>query len=195
MDGALMSGFGERMAASARWYVLEVGSTRTAVRNLAREEIEAWSPLCETIRHYKPRGYRTEITSTWRGPLFPGYVLARFSVRMPWRWITELNGVLSVLMVDGRPWPIEDAFIDWLRHEIEFDGGALRIDDLGKRRKVNKRGAQLYCRGQRLRVTGGSFESCEGLYVGDAKARVTLLLDMLGRTVPVVLPEALVTPA
>jgi len=180
-----------------RWHVLSVERTPLAQRSLERRNIECWLPLCSVRRIRRPRGARHDEVMEWRGHLFPGYVLARF-VSAFWGVVQELDGIEGVIMAGPtKPATLADAWVDALAAEIDQHGGALKITDDGKRRDPNpprKRGP-LYAKGTRLRVTDGPFTSFEGLYLADSKGRIALLLDFLGGTREISIPEALAIPA
>lgn len=213
------------------WYVLEVVHTITALRSLrlmgldvddgrdgdliehieprkqAPEGWEVWRPMACLRKVYRPRGAKREIVSTRLESLFPGYVFARLSVDddSPWQQILELNGVSGIIMSSGKPRPLDPSKVMELRVEIDHDGGALRIEEDGKR--IGK-GAQrvLFSRGERVRVVDGTFagaradidedvEIAAGVKTPDPEMRVKLLLDMFGRRTPITMPLALVVPA
>jgi transcription antitermination factor NusG len=188
-----------RASGVMRWHVLSLESMPRAQRSLEREEVETWAPLCQTLRRHRPRGAKHDVVEWHHDFLFPGYLLARLE-HDSWGWVEKVDGVDYVLRRIGAvdiAATLPDWWVDQLGQEIETHGGALKITDDGERLDPNpprKRGP-LYAKGQRLRVTGGNFAGLDGLYVADAKGRITLLLDTLGRSVPVELPEALVIPA
>jgi transcription antitermination factor NusG len=103
--------------------------------------------------------------------LFPTYLFVRVVARWyPVRWTP---GVLHVLMDGERPARLGDDIIDQIRkREV---GGFVRLP---KRPTLRK--------GARVRVLSGQFCGHIGLYDGmAAKERERVLLDLLGRMVPV----------
>jgi transcription antitermination factor NusG len=178
-----------------RWHVLSVARSAIAQRSLDRERIETWAPLCEVVRRHRPRGAKHDVLEPWRGHLFPGYLLARFRSKY-WLEVQDLDGIDAVLLIDGNPAALRDAWVDGLAAEIDLHGGALKITADGKRLdpRPPKRRGPLYAKGQVLRVLAGNFQGYNGLYLGDSKDRVTVLLNMLGRAVETTLPATTLEP-
>ena len=107
-------------------------------------------------------------------PLFATYIFVRIIDRWyPVRWSV---GITRVLMDGERPARLADDVVDSIRgREV---GGVVVLPRAPRIRP-----------GQRVRVLRGSFQDRVGVYDRmDGADRERILLDLLGRKVPVVLP-------
>ena len=103
-------------------------------------------------------------------PLFPGYVFLGIEGGRWWeaRWAI---GVVRVLMVDGMPARVPEKVMREIRRR-EDASGLVRLPGMA--------------RGTRVRIVRGSFMGKVGLYDGlSGERRVRVLLELLGRAVPV----------
>lgn len=179
MDG------GMAMAGIARWYVLEIDARREEAigAELTRRAVDHFLPK-EAVSRRCPR---TKRPIRYIRPCFPGYLFVELDLARPWRWIVEMPFAFGMLCAEeeGRPTPIQPGSIEKLRQM----GIIERCPVVAPVRR--------YCRNDRVRVTDPEsvWQGHEGLYLACKTGRVTLLLDILGRTVRVNVPEALVTPA
>jgi transcription antitermination factor NusG len=110
-------------------------------------------------------------------PLFPGYVFVQI-VEQWWaaRWTV---GVVRMLMWDDQPARVSDKVVCGIMKREGEDG----LVKLPKNRGL--------MRGDAVRIVRGSFEGHLGLYEGmSGDARVCVLLELLGRSVPVSLERA-----
>ncbi|MCS7089995.1 MAG: transcription termination/antitermination NusG family protein [Verrucomicrobiota bacterium] len=133
-------------------------------------EIEVFLPR---IRFRRPTGrgvcWVTE-------PLFPGYLFARFDGLLWLRRVRHAPGVAGVVHF-GSQWPtVPQSVIDQLRgslgpDEIRDISGPFRVGDV----------AEVIC---------GPFRGLEGILTRmlPARKRVEILLDFLGRQIPVQIP-------
>ena len=111
-------------------------------------------------------------------PLFPRYLFVRIIDRWyPVRWTPH---VLRILMPGDCPAsdPKLESFMMDIRKQER--NGLVKLPDTEHRLK----------KGQKVRITGGSFEGQIGLYEGmSGKDRARVLLELLGRKVTVELKE------
>ena len=167
--------------ADERWYVAmtEPNAERLAKKHLSTLAFPALLPECrQAQRRGRAVQYRT-------GPLFPGYIFVRFDRAVaPWGAICQLPGILrsvGVLRIDNKPLPVPDAVIADIEARLAASDGVIDLtvpDELVD-----------YAPNQPLRVTDGPLQGLVGLYVACASERVTLMLDMLGGSVAVHLPQ------
>jgi transcriptional antiterminator RfaH len=123
---------------------------------------------------YCPRIKKRSRGQTLVTPLFAGYVFVR--VIDNWWTIRWTPGVTKLLMTCDRPARLPDEFIAELRSNER--GGFVRLPPP----------PTLFLKGARVRVLSGQFRGMIGLYEGQsANEREMVLLDMLGRMVPVTL--------
>ena len=121
------------------------------------------------------RGRKVLITP----PLFPGYAFV--TIELQWHAARWSPGVMSLVMDGNHPAHVPDAEIAELRAH-ERDG----LFVLPKRQELTPG----FRPGDRLRVCGGPFTGCWGLYAGmAARERVFVLLRMFGSQRKIVLPK------
>jgi transcriptional antiterminator RfaH len=143
------------------WSVAQTESQRedVAARFLKQNDYETYVP-----RIVVKTGARSRIV-----PLFPAYVFVRIIDR--WWTIRWTVGVLRVLMADKQPAAINDNVIVAIQKR-EGENGLVKLPSLKS--------------GQIVRIVRGSFADRVGVYDGmDGRDRVRILLDLLGRSVPV----------
>jgi transcriptional antiterminator RfaH len=110
-------------------------------------------------------------------PLFPGYLFVEI-IDQWWavRWTT---GVIRLLMIDDKPAQVSTVMMNAIRRREDSDG-LVRLPKQTPR--------ELRC-GDMVRVLRGSFEQRFGIYQGQSGAqRSRILLTLLGRQVPVMIP-------
>jgi transcription antitermination factor NusG len=121
---------------------------------------------------YCPRTRRRSRGKMIVEPLFAGYIFVR--VIENWWTVRWTPGVTKLLMQCEKPAKLPNEFIDDLRSNER--GGFIRLPP---RQHPHVRGAQV-------RVLTGQFRGLIGLYEGQSsREREIVLLDMLGRKVPV----------
>jgi transcriptional antiterminator RfaH len=163
------------------WYVVytHVHSETKALTNLERQGFETYLPLARRWRNHAGR------RETVLRPLFSRYLFVQFDVEHDrWRSVLATMGVANLLCEREKPRRVADEIVS----SISAAEQARAFDDT---RAVAKLSA-----GDRVRVACGPFADLVGqLQVSMAGDRVRILLDMLGRRVPAVVPLADVVPA
>lgn len=164
--------------AGDHWYVVHTQPHNEcrAITNLDRQGFLSFNPCVRrTIRHARKR-------STVLAPLFPNYVFVQFDPsRDQWRCINGTFGVVRLITNGEVPSAVPDCVITALRARIGDDGAmdwtlSLRVGD-------------------QVRIVEGPFADFIGtLEHLDAAGRVRVLLDMLGRSVSVVMAGNAVAP-
>ncbi len=156
------------------WYVLrtQVKRERLAAENLRLiEGVEVFSPR---LRYLK-RTRRGKIW--WVEPLFPGYLMAKFSLEEEGRLVGYSAGVSKVLQFGDHCPTVPEAFIRKLQEEIvgSDDGDS----EIVVQRKLNL--------GDEVEIGDGPFKGMEGevIEIKPATERVSLLLEFLGSKKPV----------
>ena len=156
-----------------RWYVAQTqaqGELRAQL-NLARQGFQPFLPQVRKRRRHARR-------SEWvRAPLFPGYIFVRLDCQAArWRSINGTFGVRQLICQGDRPQPLPDSVVAAI-HARQDDQGLVRLDP------------PPFAAGQRLRIEAGAFSDLTGLFAEMADGeRVVLLLELLGRPVPVRVP-------
>jgi transcription antitermination factor NusG len=154
------------------WAVAQTESQRehVAAKFLAQENYETYLPRIAV------KGARERVV-----PLFPAYLFVRIVDR--WWSIRWTVGILRVLMSDEQPAAISDKTIAAIQKR-EGENGLVKLP--------KPPGLK---RGQSVRVVSGSFADRVGIYDGTTSGdRVRILLELLGRAVPVLISPAGVRP-
>jgi transcriptional antiterminator RfaH len=172
------------MTNAAYWSVVQV-EARMLVRPKVRADappvyVGASSPAEFVFSRLGNESYFPR-TRTRRGgatkiePLFPGYIFVRI-IDDRWYDVRWSVGVVRVLMAGDGPARLADKVVDELRRNES--GGFVRLPPPPVE----------YRPGQPVRIMTGSFRGLVGLYEGQtAQDRERVLLDLLGRMVPVTL--------
>jgi len=112
--------------------------------------------------------------------LFPGYIFVQ--IEGVWRWLTGTYGVSGVIQIGDNPAVLPVKIVPGLKAREDPDGfivlpGAVK--------------APRFRNGQRVRVTEGPFQDRLGSISQESTVheRVSVLLDLLGRRVPVLIGE------
>ncbi|MBX9845856.1 MAG: transcriptional activator RfaH [Xanthobacteraceae bacterium] len=155
------------------WYVVQTQphAERKASAHLMRQGFEIYLP-----QYLKRRRHARKI-ETVPAPLFPRYLFVLLDLAtQPWRPIRSTVGVSQMVCRGDTPACVSPGVVEALKTR-EDNGGFIKL--------VNP---VRFVRGDKIRVLDGVFSSLNGLYeeMSDAE-RVTVLLDLLGRKVRVVL--------
>jgi len=168
-------------AAATRWYVAHTqpnGEAR-ALANLLRQGFNAWLP------RYRGRRRHAGRVDDVAKPLFPRYVFVAMDIaQQRWRAIHSTFGVSHLVCSGDRPAAVPEGVVEAIRAR-EDERGWIRLGT-----------AATLLPGAQVRVLDGAFADRHGLFeAADDEARVTVLLDLLGRQLRVALPAASVVAA
>lgn len=164
-----------------RWYVVRTQphAENKAVSHLDRQGFKTYLP-----RYLKKRRHarRVEIV---RAVLFPCYLFVAIDRQTQrWRCISSTIGVSHLVCNGEEPAPVPDSVIAVLR-EREDEHGLIRLPPHPR-----------FATGDKVRLLDGAFADCIGLFEGMKDIeRVSVLLDLLGRKVRVLLGADLVAAA
>jgi transcriptional antiterminator RfaH len=165
---------------ATRWYVVQTQphAELRAAQHLERQGFPTYLPRYRKRRRH---ARRLEIVAA---PLFPRYLFVAVDLAAQrWRAIQSTVGVSHLVCNGADPAPIAEAVIADLRNQ-ERDGF------------VRLPARPGFARGAAIRVIEGAFTSCLGLFEGmKDEERVTILLELLGRKVRVVLEREMVAAA
>jgi transcriptional antiterminator RfaH len=156
------------------WYVVhsQPNLELRATEHLERQGFRTYLPT------YMKKRRHARQTSLIRAPLFPRYLFVEIDVASQrWRSINSTVGV-SRLVTDGlMPTPVMHGVVEAIKAR-ENEDGVVSLEPA----------AAKFSPGDAVLVTEGAFEACRGLFEAlSEKDRVTILLDLLGRKVRVVL--------
>ena len=158
---------------ASRWYVVQTqpNSERKATANLIRQGFETYLP-----QYLKKRRHARKVDAV-PAPLFPRYLFVQLDVAtQTWRPIRSTFGVSHVVCQGDTPASVCPGVVEALKSR-EGEGGLIKL--------VNP---LRFTRGDKIRVLYGVFSSLNGLYEGMTdEQRITVLLELLGRKVRVVL--------
>jgi transcriptional antiterminator RfaH len=164
-----------------RWYVVQtqVNCEAKAAENLRRQGYEAYLP-----RYLKRRRHARKMDFTAK-PLFPRYMFVAIDVATQrWRSIQSTFGVSRLVTHGDEPAALPEGVVRALKAR-EDDSGFVKLD-----------ARPAFAPGDKVRVLAGAFMDNAGLFNGMADHdRVSILLDMLGRKVRVLLDADLVVAA
>jgi transcriptional antiterminator RfaH len=155
---------------SVSWYCVRAQAKRehVAAANLReRVGVEVFAPRVRGIQNTR-RGLVVNATEA----LFPGYLFARFAYPDQVRHVMSTCGVTGVVAFGGKPPPVADPVIEYLRREVQDAGQS---------------GAPVLEEGSWVRILSGCFQYIEGkvLHFDPHTERVRLLLSLLGSEVQV----------
>ena len=169
------------MNAASRWYVVQ---TRAHAESKACHHLERQGFPTFLPRYLKRRRHagRVEIVPA---PLFPRYLFVLVDIAtQQWRSINSTIGVSRLVCNGDEPAPVPSQVV------LELQA---RRDDKGLIPLVE---GPRFNRGDKVRVLDGVFGTCVGLFEGITdKERVSILLELLGRKVRVVLDLDVVAAA
>ena len=164
-----------------RWYVVQtqVNCEAKAAENLRRQGYETYLP-----RYLKRRRHARKVDFTAK-PLFPRYMFVAIDVAAQrWRSIQSTFGVSRLVTNGDEPAALPEGVVRALKAR-EDDRGFVKLDE-----------RPAFAPGDKLRVLAGAFMDNVCLFNGMADHdRVSILLDMLGRKVRVLLDADLVVAA
>ncbi len=163
---------------NARWYVVQtqVNSEAKAAQNLLRQGYEIYLP-----RYLKRRRHARKVDFITR-PLFPRYMFVAIdTASQRWRSIQSTFGVSRLVTNGDDPATVPQGVVHALKAR-EDEKGFIHLD-----------GKPSFSPGDKVRVLAGAFLDSAGIFGALADHdRVSILLDMLGRKVRVLLDADMV---
>jgi transcriptional antiterminator RfaH len=164
-----------------RWYVAQTQphAEKKASEHLRRQGFGVYLP-----RYLKQRRHARRVERT-AAPLFPRYVFVSIElVTQRWLSIDSTFGVSRLIRAGDLPAPIPQTIIDALKCREDANGFVQLI-----RRP-------RFAPGDKIRIVGGAFCDCCGLYEGmTSSERVAILLDLLGRKVRTIVDTGFIEAA
>ena len=169
------------MSSGIRWYVVQtqVNGEAKAALNLQRQGFEVYLP-----RYQKRRRHARKVDVVAK-PLFPRYMFVAVDIATQrWRAVQSTFGVARLVCNGDEPALVPAGVVGAIRAR-EDGKGYIAIDS-----------RPTFTPGDKVRVLAGAFMDSAGLFSGLADHdRVSILLDMLGRKVRVLLDADLVAAA
>jgi transcriptional antiterminator RfaH len=157
----------------------QVNGEAKAAQNLIRQGYEIYLP-----RYLKRRRHARKVDFTAK-PLFPRYMFVAIDMATQrWRSIQSTFGVSHIVGNGDAPATVPGGVVDSLKTRKD-ERGFIRLDF-----------RPAFAPGDKVRVLAGAFMDSAGLFNGLADHdRVSILLDMLGRKVRVMLDADMVAAA
>ena len=177
----------ELTVSGMRWYVLRVASNKeesvcgALLRKVKIEGLEhrIGRILVPTIKERRMKGGQAKI---YERKLYPGYVFVEMACEddgsvdeRVWFMIKETTGVGDFIGSNGKPTPMPD-------HDVV---GMLAASEKAEAEPTLS-GLDFH-KGDRVKITDGSFESFEGEVdmVDEKRGMITVVLSIFGRSTPV----------
>ena len=157
-----------------RWYAVQthLRAEEKALFNLRRQGFESYLPL------YLKRRLHARRVDWVPAPFFPGYLFVGMYVdKSRWRAIRSTFGVSRLICNGDAPTPVPEGIVEEIKSR-EDDGGLIILATEGSFRK-----------GQEIQIAGGPLDTLSGIFECiDAKERVIILLELMGRQIRARLP-------
>ena len=153
------------------WYCVRTQTKREHIAAQHLRELETVEVFCPRLR-YRKATRRGKIW--WVEPLFPGYLLARFTLADMERAVTFCQGVRGLVRFGSDVPPVPESFVESLRREI-------RSRPEGEEELLSV--APVIQIGEEVEIAHGPLQGMRGTIVSVAPAheRVKILLDFLGQ--------------
>lgn len=164
-----------------RWYVVQTqpNAEAKAALNLRRQGFEVYWP-----RYLKQRRHARKVDVAAK-PLFPRYMFVAIDIAAQrWRSVQSTFGVARLVCNGDEPARVPDGVVDVIR--AREDGNGFVTLDI----------KPAFAPGDKVRVVAGAFAESRGLFANLADHdRVSILLEMLGRKVRVLIDADMVAAA
>jgi len=161
---------------SARWYVVQT-QPHAEARADAHLRRQGFNTFLPTFLKHRRHARKTDMVAR---PLFPRYMFVQIEMgSQGWHAIRSTLGVSGLIGGDAGPTPVQDGIVESLQARQGADGH-FRLPQ------------RKFLPGAAIRVVDGLFASAMGFFESmNGNERVSVLLELLGRRVRVVLdPES-----
>lgn len=164
-----------------QWYVLKVQSNRertirdSLLRRIRREGLEEYfgDIVIPTEKVVETKGGKKRVTER---KLYPGYIMINMALTdETWYLVRDTSGVGDFTGAAGQPMPMGDAEIKSmlaLQSPEKAEPAKIKID---------------FTPGEMVKIKEGTFESFEGSIeaIDEANGKITVLIEIFGRSTPV----------
>ena len=157
-----------------KWYCVRTAPKREHVTAGHLRELEGVEVFCPRLR-YRKATRRGKVW--WVEAMFPGYLLAKFSLTEMQRMVTYSHGVTGLVHFGNRVPEVPEAFVEQLRSEVRKnleEGSTDELMTLTPRVDT----------GDDVEVANGPLSGFQGQVVEvlPSRERVRVLLEFLGQT-------------
>ena len=166
-------------AENALWYCVKARPRQERAAKAALVNEAGLEVFCPMLRFERARkSGRVRVVEA----MFPGYLFARFCYDEKYRLVSTSNGVSGIVSFGGIPAVVPEAIINELRASVA-DGETVEI-------------LTSFAVGEEVQVVEGPFQGLRAIVTGvmPARARVTVLLELLGMEREVEVAEKAVLP-
>jgi transcriptional antiterminator RfaH len=162
------------------WYVAHTHphAEHRALEHLRRQGFSVYLPRYRKLRRHARR------VETVRAPLFPGYLFISMDIaRTRWRAIRSTLGVRNLVCEGERPVPVPPGVVEEIQAREDAEGD-VPVED------------NRFRAGEEVRVSDGPLTGQIGWFQRALERdRIMILLELLGRRVPLTVPLAAVRSA
>jgi transcriptional antiterminator RfaH len=156
------------------WYCLRTQIKREQLALAALGEFEGVEAICPRLR-YKKVTRRGKVW--WVEPLFPGYLLAKFSLAEQGRAVSYARGISRILQFGDQTPEVPERFVEELRAELakqESEDGTITVQPAVEP-------------GDEVELAEGPLRGMTGrvIEVRPAEERVRIFIEFLGQEQPV----------
>ena len=145
------------------WYAINTKPHQEYLAELMLQRLGV-ETFCPQIRHSRLVGQKR---ATATGPLFPGYVFARFNLDTHYRAVNYAQGVRKIVAFGQDPAAVNDDLIESIQSKLE--NGYVTVEK------------PSFASGQAVRIQEGPFRGFDAVFVHEmsGQQRVVLLLRAL----------------
>jgi transcription antitermination factor NusG len=163
-----------------KWFALYVASRqeKNACKLLIEKGIDAYAPLVKTMRQWSDRKKMVEF------PLLNGYLFVRI-VPTEKEKVLQTKGIVRFVRSEGADAIVRNEEIERLRQLVDL---GYHLESFSSKRD--------YKEGQKVKITSGALKNVEGFVIENKEGRfIDVLLESIGQSIRVKLPEEILIPA
>lgn len=163
-----------------KWYALYVSSRaeKKVMETLLQKGVEAFVPLTKTMKQWSDRKKMVEI------PLMNGYVFVNI-LPSENELTLQTRGVVNFVRIEKKQAVVRNEEIERLKQLVS----------LGYHMEVNSV-KRTYSEGDKVKINSGALKNIEGYVIKNEQGRfIDVLLESIGQSIRVKLPEELLIPA
>jgi transcriptional antiterminator RfaH len=161
-----------RSATFPQWFVVRCQTKREHIAAGHLRALDGVEAFCPRLR-YRKATRRGKIW--WVEPMFPSYVMAKFTLSEMERAVMFCQGVRGLVRFGSEIPPVPDSFIESIKQEIRNHRGSMEEELISLSPTIEI--------GDEVEIAHGPFQGMQGtvVEVPDAAERVKVLLEFLGR--------------
>jgi transcriptional antiterminator RfaH len=159
------------VATHAQWFVVRCQTKREHIAAANLRNLNGVEAFCPRLR-YRKATRRGKIW--WVESMFPGYVMAKFSIAEMERAVTFCQGVRGLVRFGSEIPPVPDSFVDSIKREILNHKGSIDEEVMSLSPTIEI--------GDEVEIAHGPLQGMHGTIVAvpNSVERVKVLLEFLG---------------